>query len=486
MKGNFHARCEPGENGENCKTSSDCYLSVFKLTHEAKLLAIDPRLLYPDAPNYPDSKLNVCIRNIYDVWEETKKKKLTQIMFSDSGTPKPDAFNVYDETRSELIRMGVPAEEIAFIHDCKTDAQREALFEKVRAGEVRLLLGSTQKLGMGTNVQDRLYAIHHLDVPWRPSDITQRNGRGKRQGNMNPTIRILQYVTKGTFDSYLWQIQEQKLRFITQVMTGKAISRSCEDVDMSVLSAAEFKAIATDNPMVLEKMTAENEVTRLTILRSAWQNERTTFSRNIENTYPNRIAECDRGIKAADEDIATVKANTHKDFQIELDGRTYTERAQAGDVLTTLMSLYINERDKESTIEDKKIGSFCGLDLYLTRQWYSTNFSLNGSASYSTDSGISSLGNITRIENLAESIADKKAAFETKKAETLDQLQTAKVELEKPFAHEAELNEYSQKLIQINTALEFKELDGQDEFLDEEAENEGAAAPVAAAVGIVQ
>ena len=444
--------------------------------NKAKLLAIDPRLLYPDAPNEINSKLNVCIRNIFTIWEETKERKLTQLMFSDAGTPKPDEFNVYCETRSELIKMGIPAGEIAFIHDCKTDAQRESLFEKVRAGDVRILLGSTQKLGMGTNVQDRLYAVHHLDVPWRPSDITQRNGRAKRQGNQNHTIRIVQYISKGSFDGYLWQIQEQKLRFITQVMTGKAITRSCEDVDMSVLSAAEFKAIATDNPMVLEKMTAENEVTRLTILRNSWQNERSTLSRNIEYTYPNNIAKCEFNINAVDEDIATVKANRSGDFQIELDGRVYTERSKAGDAMALLMNLYQGETVRNITAESKRIGSICGLAIYLnsTRQFEinTMNILIKGHGAYTIYAGDSGMGNITRIENLVNSLEEKRKEFETKKSEIQEQLRTAVQELKKPFPHEAELMEYSQKLIQINTALEFKDQDAQEDFIDEETDDD--------------
>ena len=446
--------------------------NMLKLTHEAKLLAIDPRLLYPDAPNHPDSKLNVCIRNIFSIWEETKEKKLTQLMFCDSGTPKPDEFNVYHETRSELVRKGIPEEEIAFIHDCKTDTQREVLFEKVRAGDVRILLGSTQKLGMGTNVQDKLFAVHHTDVPWRPADITQRNGRAKRQGNQNPTIRIFQYVTKGSFDSYLWQIQEQKLRFITQVMTGKAITRSCEDVDISVLSAAEFKAIATDNPMVLEKMTAENEVTRLTILRNSWQNERSTLSRNIEYTYPGKIANCERNIKAIDEDITTVKANRHNGFHIELNGRQYTERSKAGGCLELVIDMYQSERMLNRATEHSRIGSIHGLDIFINAdnqfETSTLNLSIKGRGDYAVYAGDSGIGNITRLENLIDSLEEKRKDFELKKSEIQEQLTTAIQELDKPFPHESELAEYSQKLIRINTALEFKEQDGQDDLFDGE------------------
>ena len=251
--------------------------NMLKLTGEAKLMSIDPRLVYEDAPNDPDSKLNIAIGNVLDIWQESSEQRLTQLVFCDSGTPKPGQFNVYDEMKRCLMEKGIPNEEIAFIHDAKTDEQRENLFEKVRMGEIRILLGSTGKLGTGTNVQSRLIAVHHLDCPWRPSDIEQRDGRILRQGNQNPIIKILRYVTKGTFDAYLWQIQEQKLKYISQVMMGKSISRSCEDMDETVLSAAEVKAIATSNPLLAEKMEVDNEVIRLKLLKGNWNNERLTL-----------------------------------------------------------------------------------------------------------------------------------------------------------------------------------------------------------------
>lgn len=485
--------------------------NMLKLTHEARLLAIDPRLLYPNAPNDPNSKLNTCIRNIYDIWQETAESRATQILFCDVGTPKPGQFNVYDEVKALLMEMkmeipmkadgdlfvvdedeilmaeaakgallgkGVPAEEIAFIHDCKTDAQREALFEKVRSGEVRILLGSTQKLGMGTNVQDRLLAIHHLDCPWRPTDITQRNGRGKRQGNMHPIIRIFNYVTKGTFDSYLWQIQEQKLRYITQVMSGKSISRSCEDVDITVLNAAQVKAIATDNPLLLEKMTAENEVTRLTILRNAWQNERTLLERRIEHGYPRKIRELADNAAKIRVDMETVKAHPTKGdlFHITLGEKVYDERARAGQLLTVRIKALMARTDG---IKDEVIGTFRGLELSLHRTYGFVTLVARGAMGYQADMGDSELGNITRLENLLNDLRSKLTEQETQRGNIEKQLETAKIQVTQPFAHEQELNEHSKRLTEINTKLEFKELADDDVVMEDETES-GDAAQIAA------
>lgn len=489
--------------------------NMLKLTHEARLLAIDPRLLYPDAPNDPGSKLNTCIRNVYDIWQETADSRATQVLFCDAGTPKKGQFNVYDETKSVLTNMltymaqleqekfevnedeiavaesakerlvgqGVPAEEIAFIHDCHTDAQREALFEKVRSGEVRILLGSTQKLGMGTNVQDRLIAIHHLDCPWRPTDITQRNGRGKRQGNMHPVIRIFNYVTRGTFDSYLWQIQEQKLRYITQVMTGKSVSRSCEDVDITVLNAAEIKAIATNNPLLLEKMTAENEVTRLTILRNAYQNERTLLERKIERDYPHKIQTLETRIAEVRQDMETVKAHPTKGelFRITLEGRQYDERPKAGKMLNTLMNLL-----KSGSQSEIAIGSFREMELSLQKDYGDIYLLVAGAGRYRIDLGDSELGNITRLENILNGLREKLTEHETKRSDMQTQLAAAKVQVLQPFAHEQELSEHSQRLMEINTKLEFKELTDEDNVLEDEQDESAASADAVSELAAIQ
>lgn len=441
--------------------------NMLKLTHEAKLLSIDPRLLYPDAPNDPGSKLNVAIRDVFETWEYGMEKMLTQIVFCDSGTPKPGRFNVYGEMKSCLLEMGVPEREIAFIHDAKTDAQREALFEKVREGDVRILLGSTQKLGMGTNVQDRLYCINHLDCPWRPSDIQQRNGRGKRQGNLNPFIKIRQYVTRGTFDSYLWQIQEQKLRFITQVMTGKAITRTCEDIDETVLTAAEFKAIATDNPLLAEKMNVDNEVTRLSILQANWQNERASLRHAIDNGYPREIARITELIRHVEQDIQAVKLASNKDFSIEINGVRYSERAKAGEALEAYMALIW----KEDKADDVEIGRFCGMKVQTGQDFFTRKVRLANNGVYSAEMGYSGLGNITRLENLIEKLPDIRSDYEKKLTDVQVQLEEAKTQVEKPFEYADMLENNSRRQGEINTQLEFKELSAHEEVIFDETDS---------------
>lgn len=445
--------------------------NMLKLTHEAKLLSIDPRLLYPDAPNDPGSKLNIAIQDVFDTWEYGAEKMLTQIVFCDSGTPKPGQFNVYDEMKSRLLEMGVPEREIAFVHDAKSDVQREALFEKVREGDVRILLGSTQKLGMGTNVQNRLYCINHLDCPWRPSDLQQRNGRGKRQGNLNPVIRIRQYVTRGTFDSYLWQIQEQKLRFITQVMTGKAITRTCEDIDETVLTAAEFKAIATNNPLLAEKMNVDNEVTRLLILQASWQNERASLRHAIEKDYPCEIARLTGLISHVEQDIQAVKQVSGKDFSIEVNGVRYTERAKAGEALEAYMVLIW----KEDNADNVEIGRFCGMQVLTGQDHFTRKIRLTNNGVYSAEMSYSGLGTITKLENMIEKLPDIRSDYEKKLVDVQTQLEEAKTQAEKPFEYADMLAGYSRRQGEINTQLEFKELTAQEEVIFDENDSPVAA-----------
>ena len=281
---------------------------------------------------------------------DTKEQKSVQLIFCDVGTPKPGRFNVYDEIKRVLVEKGVPESEIAFAHDAATEAQRQALFELTRKGDIRILVGSTGKLGTGVNVQDKVIAINHLDCPWKPSDITQRNGRGVRQGNENPEVIIKQFVTKGTFDAYLWQIQEQKLRYITQIMTGRSLARSCEDVDETVLSAAQFKAAATDNPMLAQKMELENRVTELKILRGAWSNEQLSLERKVNTTYPNRIQQYQRQIEQIRQDVTLLEHSKGGDFSIMLYGKRYTERPEAGEVLALLYRRISEGRKRMTTI----------------------------------------------------------------------------------------------------------------------------------------
>jgi hypothetical protein len=457
--------------------------NMLKLTNEAKLMAIDPRLVHPDAPNDPNSKLNTCIRNVFGIWQETADERLTQVLFCDSGTPKPGKFNVYDEVKGQLIQMGVPADEIAFVHDAKNDAQRETLFEKTRKGEIRVLLGSTGKLGTGTNIQTKLCALHHLDVPWRPSDIIQRDGRGLRFGNDNDIIRIFRYVTKDTFDAYLWQIQEQKLRYITQIMTSKSISRSCEDVDETVLTAAEIKAIATSNPLLAEKMSVDNEVTRLKLLKGNWTNERLVLERNINAHYPDAIARTEERIENYKRDIAVLEKHRGGDFRIEIDGKSYDERVMAGEVLMTVIKAKCAVGEEQRPVVKSR-----GLDLYAERKNFTDmTFRLMGSAQYTTSASDSALGNVTRIENLAERLSGFLSEAESKLTEARHQLDVARESVKKPFEYEEKLSEFLTRQSEINTQLEFKELSKQQDALlseasaedesemEEEYENDGVA-----------
>ena len=441
--------------------------NMLKLTSEARMMAIDPRMIVPTADG-TGSKLNICIDEVYQVWVDTAGASSTQLIFCDVGTPKAGRFNVYDEFKRVLIEKGVPESQIAFIHDAATEVQRQALFERTCKGEVRILLGSTNKLGTGVNVQDKVIAINHLDCPWRPSDITQRDGRGVRQGNENPEVMIKQFVTKGTFDAYLWQIQEQKLRYIKQILTGRSIARSCEDVDETVLSAAQFKAAATDNPMLAQKMELENRVAELKILRGAWSNEQLSLERKVNTTYPNRIQQYQRQIEQISQDAALLEQSRDGNFSIVLDGKRYTERPEAGEALALLYRRISEGRKKDDY--DFEIGIYRGFRLYLSFDPFSAGLVLRGSSRYNTDIGSSGQGAITRIENLAERIPSYLTYAQRDLEEVQKQLEAARQQMDQPFIYEEELSEKAATLTEINTKLEFESLQGQESevVLDED------------------
>lgn len=437
--------------------------NMLKLTGEARLMAIDPRLIRPDADG-TGSKLSVCIEDVYQVWKDTAASASTQLVFCDVGTPKAGKFNVYDEIRNVLLAKGVPESEIAFVHDATSEAQRQELFERTRQGKVRILIGSTGKLGTGVNVQNKVISIDHLDCPWKPSDITQRNGRGVRQGNENPEIMIKQFVAKGTFDAYLWQIQEQKLRYITQILTGKHIARSCEDVDETVLSAAQFKAAATDNPMVAQKMELENRVTELKILRGAWSNEQLSLERKISTIYPGQIKRYEKEIDQIGEDIKLLNQSAGSDFSIVLDGKRYTERSEAGEAFGLLYRM-IKEGAKDDS-EEFEIGAYRSFPLYLS-VGYVSRLVLRYNHHYATEVGTSALGAITRIEHLAERIPGYLKEAQRELEEVQKQLAVAQQQVGQPFIYEDELSEKSAQLTEINTKLEFESLQESEVILDE-------------------
>lgn len=437
--------------------------NMLKLTGEARLMAIDPRLIRPDADG-TGSKLSVCIEDVYQVWKDTAASASTQLVFCDVGTPKAGKFNVYDEIRNVLLAKGVPESEIAFVHDATSEAQRQELFERTRQGKVRILIGSTSKLGTGVNVQNKVISIDHLDCPWKPSDITQRNGRGVRQGNENPEIMIKQFVAKGTFDAYLWQIQEQKLRYITQILTGKHIARSCEDVDETVLSAAQFKAAATDNPMVAQKMELENRVTELKILRGAWSNEQLSLERKISTIYPGQIKRYEKEIDQIGEDIKLLNQSAGSDFSIVLDGKRYTERSEAGEAFGLLYRM-IKEGAKDDS-EEFEIGAYRSFPLYLS-VGYVSRLVLRYNHHYTTEVGTSALGAITRIEHLAERIPGYLKEAQRELEEVQKQLAVAQQQVGQPFIYEDELSEKVAQLTEINTKLEFEPLQESEVILDE-------------------
>ena len=456
-------RAEKIRNGQ-VDSSEDNFL---KLTLEARLLSTDPRAIDPDLPDDPNTKLNVCARKAAEIYHETAENRLTQLIFCDQGTPKGDgSFNFYEATKAVLIAQGVKPEEIAFIHDAKTDVQREQLFEKVRTGEIRILMGSTGKMGTGMNVQNKLVALHHLDVPWRPSDLIQRNGRILRQGNDNEEISIFNYITENTFDAYLWQILEQKQRYISQIMTGRSTLRTCEDVDSTMLQYAEFKALATSDPRIKEKMETDNEISRLTVLKSAWQSQRNDLQYKIGKHYPSKIAATERKITGMEADLADYTGNKPSEFQMTIDGRLHDERTKAAEHF-----MVRSRKLGRNTGDTLDVGSYAGFPIRLIRRMGDgVEIQLCGKCTYTTDLGESELGNITRIENLAERITSELEVAKNELADLNRQLEAARLESEKPFTGEEKLVQLQRKKVELDLALEFK--DTPDPVLEPDEDNE--------------
>ncbi|ERI90691.1 helicase protein [Clostridiales bacterium oral taxon 876 str. F0540] len=455
----FVERAESIRNGM-VDPSSD---NMLKITNEARLLGTDPRLLDINAENDPASKVNQCIENIYEEYLKSSDIKGTQIVFCDVGTPNSEGrFSVYDYVKKELIRRGISEDEICFIHDAKNEAHREQMFSDMRSGNKRVIIGSTQKMGTGTNIQDRLIALHHLDCPYRPSDIEQREGRILRQGNMNSEVSIYRYVTKNTFDSYLWQIVEQKQRFISQIMTSKSVARNCEDVDETVLSYAEVKALATGNPLIKEKMDVDNEVSRLRVLKAAYDNQKYTMQDNFTFKYPKLISEAKQQLECIIKDISRRDMNDGNDFSITLDGKIFNEREKAGTMLEVLTS-------KVSKGEELHIGSFKGFDLMLRRNIFYERFDLliHGNSKYTIELGDSAHGNMIRIENSLNNLEDKMVRLEGKIEEYQRNLEQSKIEYAKPFQYEEELKTKLARQFELNTLLDLNKKD-EDVLADED------------------
>ena len=433
--------------------------NMLKITNDGRKLALDQRMIDPMLPDDPDSKVNACVDNMYRIWEEHADTKATQLVFCDLSTPKNDGtFNVYDDMREKLIARGIPAEQIRFIHEATTDAQKKELFGKVRSGEVRVLFGSTPKMGAGTNVQDRLIAIHNLDCPWRPSDLEQRQGRIERQGNMFPEVEVYRYVTEQTFDAYLYQLVESKQKFISQIMTSKSPVRSAEDVDEVALSFAEVKMLATGDARFKEKMDLDIQVSKLRVLKQSYLSEHYDLEDRVLKYYPQTIKEYEERIAGYENDAALAEQHKpqgeDKFCSMTLKGVTYTEKADAGEMLLAICKDYPMSAPTE-------IGSYRGFRMEIYYDTVNAHYCMNlcGKAKHKVDLGADALGNLTRIENELSKLPARLEAAKTKKAETIAQLETAKEEIKKPFAFEDELKEKTERLNALNIELNLNEKD---------------------------
>lgn len=460
--------------------------NMLNITNDGRKLALDQRLINPTLPDFEGSKINECVRNVYNIWAENSDKKSTQLVFCDLSTPTtkgsvevtdtevtdnediPETFkNIYVDIRNKLIAKGVPAEEIAFIHEANNDKQKADLFAKVRAGKVRVLLGSTQKMGAGTNVQDKIIASHDIDCPWRPSDLEQRAGRTVRQGNENDTVHLYRYVTENTFDAYLYQLVETKQKFVGQVMTSKTPVRSIEDVDEAALSYAEIKMLATGNPHIKEKMDLDMQVQNLKMLQSNYYSERFDLEDKVTREYPQDIARYNSQIKALNVDIETasktLKASADYFNGMDINGEHYTEKKAAGEAIIRIMKSF-----KNST-ETLSVGSYRGftMEMYISRGFrLEYILAIRGAMTHTINLGTDTLGNITRIDNCIDHLADNLEKAEKNLAETEKQLQIAKESLKEPFSREEELQEKQTRLNELNALLNVDKRDN--EFCDEE------------------
>ena len=427
--------------------------NMLKITNDGRKCALDQRLLNELLPDAEKSKVNTCVENAFQVWEEGKEQKTTQLIFCDLSTPKGDGtFNVYDDVRNKLIEKGIPKEEIAFIHEYNTEVKKAELFAKVRAGQVRILMGSTPKLGAGTNVQDRLIALHHLDCPWKPSDLEQQEGRILRQGNQNEKVKIFRYVTENTFDAYMWQILENKQKFISQIMTSKSPVRACEDVDDTALSYAEIKALATGNPYIKEKMDLDVQVSKLKLLKANHTSQIYRLESDIAKNYPVQISVLKERIAGMQSDVSVVKNVDLQDndsFSMNIGNVAYTDKKEAGEAMIAACA------GLKAVTTGGKVGEYHGFTLSASYNLFANSFELTikGKCSYKIEIGKDPLGNIQRIHNALSSIDKKLAESEQKLEIVQQQLATAQEEVKKPFPKEMELNEKMERLSELNALL---------------------------------
>ena len=466
MVSSFADRAEAVRNG-NVNPRFD---NMLKITNDGRKLALDQRLMNEMLPDEPESKVNRCVDNAFKVWKESALDRGTQLIFCDLSTPKADGtFNVYDDVREKLVARGVPREEVAFIHEYNTETKKAELFAKVRAGQVRVLMGSTPKLGAGTNIQDRLIALHHLDCPWKPSDLEQQEGRILRQGNRNKQVKIYRYVTENTFDSYMWQILENKQKFISQIMTSKSPVRACDDVDDTALSYAEIKALATGNPYIKEKMDLDIQVSKLKLLKANHTSQIYSLESDIARRYPREIAVAQGQIEALKTDMEAAKPLLAQDkdyFSMEISGKVYTERKEAGAAIIEACKAL------KAAGTEGRIGSYGAFELYSRFDNFDKAFrlSIKGAWNYSMEVGKDPLGNILRVTNALAGIERALPQVE-RRLETLEQqLAQAKEEAKRPFAQEAELVEKSARLAELNSLLNMDEKGSEDALgVDEDA-----------------
>ena len=431
--------------------------NMLRITNDGRKLALDQRLINEMLPANENSKVAVCAEKSYHIWEETTSERSTQLIFCDLSTPRKnrdESFSVYDELKSLLMKKGVPEDEIAFIHDANTDQKKAELFAKVRSGQVRFLIGSTSKMGAGTNVQDRLIALHHLDVPWRPSDIEQQEGRILRQGNRNRKVKIFRYVTEGTFDAYSWQLIENKQKFISQIMTSKSPVRSCEDVDESALSYAEVKALATGNPYIKEKMDLDIQVSRLRLLKANYTSQKYRMEDNIVQHYPRQIVMVKELIEKLEQDIALYEQNaaTSKDkFHMQIGSGVYDTRKDAGNAIIKLC-----QTDADETA---KIGTYLGFSMNIKFDSFNRKFvlRLNGTMNHPVEIGSDPVGNIIRLDNVLKAMPDKLTEAKARLENLTRQLESANIEVTKPFPQEEELAEKLNRLAELNALLNMDE-----------------------------
>ena len=443
--------------------------NMLKITNEGRKLALDQRLLNDMLGDFEGSKVNICANNVYEIWDKSKEKKSTQLVFCDLSTPNNDGkFNVYDDLKQKLIDRGIPDNEIAFIHEANTEARKKELFAKVRKGDVRVLIGSTAKMGAGTNVQNKLIALHHLDCPWRPADLTQRNGRGIRQGNENDEIDVFTYVTEGTFDAYLYQLVENKQKFISQIMTSKAIVRSAEDIDEKALSYAEIKALAAGNPLIIEKTELDAQVSKLKLLKQSYLSQIYALEDAIVKYYPVEIKTTTDLISNIEKDIQIVNENTKTDNEEKfspmiLNGQAYIKKEDAGKMLLKICK---NKGSKEP--ED--IGEYRGMKMQLEIVGQDFILELNNNSSYIVKLGSDIHGNITRIDNVITDMSKKLEDNKLKLSTLKQQFENAKVDVKVPFDKEEELAEKTKRLNRLNKELEINEKEN--EIIDDEVEEQ--------------